>query len=243
MSALSMTIDHKRVFIEYSVFLPILMLIMTASAIVTNYVIDETFGSSGFYFVSSFMSYNGFMTMTLLVFNFYLYCLYLRFDLINSCIKEHFATQEKHIKNIQEKTSRQSFSNLLMKLADFHDSLVDSTVKLNNCFSLQMMNITAGFFIMNITSTFAIYRVFVKDDVQNFNNAVIQYAWNIYLMFFVIYLIALSSLMTRTGKYTAVLIHKAINFIDDDDDPIIDYVSFINQSVKGSNLLVNYLNS
>lgn len=74
-------------------------------------------------------------------------------------------------------------------------------------------------------SIFAIYRVFVRYDMSQYENAIIQYTWNTYFMIYGFAIITLGSLATRTGKYTAVLVHKAVNYIVDDDDPIIDYVS------------------
>jgi hypothetical protein len=46
-------------------------------------------------------------------------------------------------------------------------------------------------------------------------------------------LVTLASLMTESGKFTAVLVHKAINYLDEDDDAI-DNVSLNNQSNRVS---------
>ena len=170
------------------------------------------------------MTSNGSLTISILLFNINLFFIYLRFELINSCIQKFFATREEDIK-IFRGTQKKDLSNIVMKLAGLHDNLVDVTVKMNSCFSTQMMNIIAALFVINITSTFAIYRVFVENNYENFHSAVIQYIWNTYFLVFGSSIISLSSLMTRTGKFTAVLVHKAINFVEDEDDPIIDYVS------------------
>lgn len=225
MKALSMEINHKHVFFGFCFLVPFLVVGMVVLSMLTDYAITGTFMSeSSFYFMSTFMSYNGSMTMSIFLVNFNLYCFYLRFDLINTCIKEYFATQEDDLKQVQANKPA-NLSKIVMKLADLHDSLVEGSIKLNNCFSIEMMNVMAGLFLINITSTFAIYRVFVQDDFDNYSRALVQYAWSVYFAFYGVAFLSLSSLMTRTGKYTAVLIHKAINFIEDDEDPIIDYVS------------------
>lgn len=227
--SLSMRINHQRVFVGIFAILSTLSVAILSFSLVTHYVITGTVVTTmSFLFMVSLMTYNAFLSMCILHFNFTLYCAYRRFDLINLCIKKYFVivTEDEDMKNIKgKKLGSESLSKIVVKLADLHDHLVDATVKMNNCFSLQMMNVIAGLFIINITSTFALYRIFVQNDYSIFNNAMIQYVWNIYFLLYGFTIISLSSLMTRTGKYTAVLVHKAINYIDDDDDPIIDYVS------------------
>lgn len=224
MKTLSMTIDHRRVFIGFSVLLSVLMIAITFLSALTNFFLDGAFENEKFFFIMSFMCYNGFMTVCMLIFNFIVYCFALRFSLINSSIRKYFTTEDEDDGEKQGKKF-ENLSEIVMKLADLHDVLVDATVEMNKCFSLQMMNVIAGLFMINITSTFAIYRVFVQNDDANFNNAILQYAWNIYFLYYLLSVISLTSAMTRNGKFTAVLVHKAINFTDDVDDPIIDYVS------------------
>ena len=222
---LSNGINHKRVFLGFSSIASCLLVMGTLAGFVTYNILTKKIRSEkAIFYVSSYMMCNSSMTIFILLFNINLFFIYLRFELINSCVQKYFATREDDIKMFRE-TQRKDLSNIVMKLADLHDNLVDVTVKMNSCFSTQTMNIIAALFVINITSTFAIYRVFVQNNYENFNSAVIQYAWNIYILLGGFSVISLSSLMTRTGKFTAVLVHKAINFIDDDDDPIIDYVS------------------
>ena len=222
---LSVAINHRLVFFGFSSAVSCLLLTMNSLGFLTYYYLSITIESENtFFYVASFVMCNGSLTMSILLFNINIFFIYLRFELINSCIQKYFATREDDIKMFRG-TQRKDLSNIVMKLADLHDNLVDVTVKMNSCFSTQTMNIIAGLFVINITSTFAMYRVFVQNNYENFNSAVIQYAWNIYILLGGFSVISLSSLMTRTGKFTAVLVHKAINFIDDDDDPIIDYVS------------------
>lgn len=162
--------------------------------------------------------------VTLLLF---LYCFYARFNLINACIQKNFATHEDNVDEYaKKKASQKSSIKMVLKLADLHDSLVDATVEMNRCFSFQMMNTVAVMFCSNIFATFAIYRVFVRNDYNNFYRAIVQYGWNLYFMLFGLGIVSLGSLLTRAGKHTAVLCHKAINYIEDDEDAIIDYVSF-----------------
>lgn len=133
------------------------------------------------------------------------------------------------------KKTMKSRSALVIKLADLHDLLVDSTNMINHCFAFQMMNIVGAMFSVNIFSSFAMYRVFVQNDFHNAYNASIQYAWNVYFLLYGFFIVALASLMTRTGKFTAVLVHKAINYIDNDDDPIVDTVSELIKKMRVHN--------
>lgn len=64
----------------------------------------------------------------------------------------------------------------------------------------------------------------MKNDLGQYQQALIQYCWNCYFLIYGFIIVSIASLVTRTGKYTAVLVHKAVNYIDDDDDPTIDYV-------------------
>lgn len=219
-----MSVDHKRIFIMCIIILASLCVLLIFLIFGSFYILYGVLEYEKFIlFGPSSSAVNTSQTLCLLTFTLVLYSLYVRFDLINKCIKKHFATDEDEIKNFATKPSI-PLSQLVLKLADQHDSLVDVTTQLNYCFAFQMMIVVAGIFGTNLFSTFAIYRVFVRKDFKNFYNACVQYAWNIYFLGYGVGILALTSLMTRTGKYTAVLVHKAINFIDDDDDPIIDYV-------------------
>lgn len=226
MRTLSMSIDHKRIFCMFLLLILSLSLAVFVFNFLTQYLFIVYIDPDKYtYYVISLMAVNGSTTMCLLTFILILYCFYARFDLINACLKENFRTQEEDVRRVSK--GGKALAATVMKLADLHDSLVDASVKMNHCFSFQMVTVVAGTFCNNIFSTFAIYRVFVQNDYQNFYKASIQYAWNIYFLFYGFAIIALSSLMTRTGKYTAVMVHKAINFIDNDDDPIIDTVRLI----------------
>lgn len=224
MKTLSMSVDHKRVFFMFVIMLATLSFLLVAFGLISLYFLYGIIEYEKYIlFAPSYMTINSSQTLCLLTFILILYSVYIRFDLINNCIKKHFAMDEDETKSFAKKSST-SLSHLVLKLSDAHDSLVDVSTQINYCFAFQMMNVVAGMFCSNIFSTFAIYRVFVRKDFKDFYNASIQYAWNIYFMTYGVGILALASLMTRTGKYTAVLVHKAINFIDDDDDPIIDYV-------------------
>jgi hypothetical protein len=221
-----MSLGHKSFFMKFLAFLTLMVLIFIISNASTVYFLSGMIeDDKHVFFAFSNITINGFMTVVLITFLLLLYCFYIRFDLINSCIKNNFATHEDEVDEVQKKKSFKVYKKLVLKLADLHDSLVDATVQLNKCFSLQMMNLVAVIFCTNIFATFSIYRVFVRDDHKNFYRGVVQYSWNVYFMLYGLGIVSLSSLLTRTGKYTAVLCHKAINYIEDDEDPIIDYVS------------------
>lgn len=81
----------------------------------------------------------------------------------------------------------------------------------------------ASAFMLNIFSTFAIYRIFVRENYNFITEAVVQSSWNLYFYVYCFITITLCSLVTRTGKFSAILCHKAINYSH--DDSIIDHVS------------------
>lgn len=84
----------------------------------------------------------------------------------------------------------------------------------------------ASAFMLNIFSTFAIYRILVRQNYSFVTEAVIQSSWNIYFFFYFFLTITLCSMVTRNGKFSAVLCHKAINYSN--DDSIIDHVDIRN---------------
>ena len=141
--------------------------------------------------------------------------------------RKHFPTEEE----IYEEYIKECIPNvkvqklIIMKLADLHDNLIDLVNNLNHCCSMQIMSAFLAIFLTNIFSTFAIYRVTVRKDYSSFYQATFQYIWNVYFFLFAITIITITSLLTKTGKYTAVLVHKAINYSS--NDSVIDYVGII----------------
>lgn len=65
----------------------------------------------------------------------------------------------------------------------------------------------------------------IRQDESQYYNALIQYVWNIYNLIFIIKIITMASLTTRSGKYSAVLVHKSINYST--DESVIENVSFV----------------
>lgn len=228
MIRLNTSIDHKRFFVIFSSFLAIMTVFCCVACFLTFYLLFAFLDPDKiFYIFISNVFTNCFTTMALVTLLLLLYCFYARFNLINACIHKNFATHEDDVEEFaKKKASQKSCIKIVLKLADLHDSLVDATIEMNRCFSFQMMNTVAVIFCSNIFTTFAIYRVFVRNDYNNFYRAVVQYGWNLYFMFFGLGIVSLGSLLTRAGKHTAVLCHKAINYIEDDEDVVIDYVSF-----------------
>ena len=141
--------------------------------------------------------------------------------------RKHFPTIEEEY----EKFNNECVSNpkvqrkIIIKLADLHDSLVEIVNAINHCFSIQIMSAFLGIVLNNIFSTFAVYRVTVRKDYSSFYQACVQYAWNIYFFIYAIVIIIFASMLTKTAKYSAVLVHKAINYCR--DDSVIEYVGII----------------
>lgn len=80
----------------------------------------------------------------------------------------------------------------------------------------------ASSFLFNIFSIFSLYRIFVRMNDSHIIEAIVQSVWNVYSFFYCFAIITLSSMLTRSGKFSAVLCHKAINYSN--DDSIIDHV-------------------
>lgn len=205
MKTFAVSINHKRVYQVFSTLFVVLLLMFLAFLVATFYVLHRIIDPRKLWlFVPSFMVVNGSQTMCMMTFIVILFNCYARFDLINVCFKKYFATQEEEVGDARRGKLRKSLPSLVMKLADLHDKLVDTTVQFNHCFSFQMMNVVGAMFGMNIFSTFAIYRVFVRNDYKDFYNATVQFAWNIYFLLYGLTVITVASLVTRTGKYSAV---------------------------------------
>lgn len=228
MNTLSMSLDHKTIYTRVLTFIIVMGTVLASAVALSYYFLSSVVDvEKQLYFAVTNIVINGSMSLCLGCFLTFLYFFYIRFKLINQCIRNNFVTEaEDESGQVSKRKPSKIKKKIVMKLADMHDSLVDATSQLNYCFAFQTLNIVAGIFITNIFSTFAIYRVFVRQDFINFYRAVVQYAWNIFFLIIGLVTVAMASILTRTGKFTAVLVHKAINCIDDDDDPIIDYVSF-----------------
>lgn len=236
MTKLSISLNHRQMFIGSLAVLIILILIFIMILLSAIYFLSESMSFNRFIFVIlNNIIMNGGTTLNLISLLVLLFAFYQRFQLINSWLTNNFQTEEidddaTSASNQDDVITRRRISKhhckMIHKIASLHDCLVDSTLQFNRCFSFQLFSAIGSMFCINIFSTFAIYRVFVRKDYVNFYKACIQFAWNTHYAAYGLSLITLCSLITRAGKYTAVLVHKAINYIEDDDDPVIDAVSF-----------------
>jgi hypothetical protein len=78
-----------------------------------------------------------------------------------------------------------------------------------------MMSIASAF-LFNIFNLFGLYRIFVRENLSAYIESIIQTACNVYFMSLCLIVISFSSFVTQSGKYTAILCHKAINYSDDE---------------------------
>lgn len=221
---LKMKIDHGKQKRNISITIGVCFLVFVAMAVGSGYfsvyLVDP---KKAVYLITSYMIINLSMTMTLITSSFLLFSIFIRFRLINDSIRNFFVTEEED--ELKVTKGSEILCKIVAKLADLHDSLVDIVNCFNHCFAFTLMNVIAGMFMTDIFSIFAIYRVFVRFDYSQWELAVIQYSWNLYFLAYGFIVVLLGSLVTRTGKYTAVLVHKAVNYVVDDDDPVIDVVS------------------
>lgn len=236
MMKLSISLNHRQMFTGSLAVLIILILIFIMILLSAIYFLSESMNFNRLiYIILNNIIMNGGTTLNLISLLVLLFAFYQRFQLINSWLTNNFQTEEidddaTSASNQDDVITRRRISKhhckMIHKIASLHDCLVDSTLQFNRCFSFQLFSAIGSMFCINIFSTFAIYRVFVRKDYVNFYKACIQFAWNAHYAAYGLSLITLCSLITRAGKYTAVLVHKAINYIEDDDDPVIDAVSF-----------------
>lgn len=82
-----------------------------------------------------------------------------------------------------------------------------------------------SFFLINIFSIFTLYTIYVRQNYEHVIEAIIQLSWNVYSLLCCFVTVFVSSLVTRTGKVSAVLCHRAINYSD--DNSIIDHVRIV----------------
>lgn len=233
--------NTKRRFQATCALTAMLYLIILTSTVV---VYDKLFSAeTQFYFVFAFIISNTYTTLFLVGFCMILYAVCRRYRVINECIKKFFKTEEEDSENDFDKEVINR-EGLIIKLADLHDSLNDIVVDINQCcafevrkyliakgflavtfsFLQQIMMCFASAFLFNIFSTFSLYRILVRQSYDFIIEAMAQSAWNLYFYMYCFMTIALSSMLTRTGKYSAVLCHKAINYSN--DDSIVDHVSY-----------------
>ncbi|XP_070504866.1 putative gustatory receptor 28b [Chironomus tepperi] len=231
LKTLGMRIDHKKQQLNLHIVIGVCLLIFFLMAGISGYflwtLIDPLRAP---FMIVSYMTINASMTTTLLTSAFLLYSIFIRFRLINDSIKKFFVTEEED--ELKNQKSSEVLCKIVAKLADLHDTLVDIVGSFNYCFSFTLMHVVASTFLTDIFSIFAIYRVFVRYDYSQWEAAVIQYVWNLYFLIYGFIIVMLGSLVTRTGKYTAVLVHKAVNYIYDDDDPIIDVLKMFSQQMQ-----------
>lgn len=223
---IGMRLDHKMQQKRTMAAFGLCATIFTVMGLISSYFVFNIIDASrAAYLIVSNVIINLSMSMTLLTASFLLYSIFIRFRLINDSIRTYFVTEEEDDVKVQKRA--ESLCKIVARLADLHDSLVDIVNSFNFCFAFTLMNVVAAMFLTDIFSIFAIYRVFVRYDYTQWELAVIQFIWNVYYMIYGFVVVMLGSLVTRTGKYTAVLVHKAVNYVDDDDDPVIDVVSWL----------------
>lgn len=235
MMKLSISLNHRKMFIGSLVVLILLLLVFVMLLLSALYFLSESMNANRLiYMFLNNIVMNGGTSLNLISLLVLLYAFHQRFQLINLWITNNFQTEELDEdatnSNQDDVVLRRKISRyhcaLIYKISGLHDCLVDCTMQFNRCFAFQLFSAVGSMFCINIFSTFAIYRVFVRKDYVNFYKACIQFSWNAYYAAYGLSLITLCSLITRAGKYTAVLVHKAINYIEDDEDPVIDAVSF-----------------
>ncbi|KAG5669291.1 hypothetical protein PVAND_017181 [Polypedilum vanderplanki] len=231
LSALGMIFDHKKQHRNFFLASGLSILVFLLMSAITVYFLPQLIEPErSTNLIVSYLTINASMTISLLTIAFLLFALYQRFELINSSIRHYFVTEEED--EMKPQKPSKVLCKIIAKLADLHDTLVDIVGSFNSCFTFQLMNVIAAMFMTNIFSIFAIYRVFVRYDYGQYERAIIQYAWNCYFLLYGLAIITLASLVTRTGKYTAVIVHKAVNYIFDDDDPVIDYLKMFSQQMQ-----------
>uniref|UniRef100_A0A240SY24 Gustatory receptor n=1 Tax=Lutzomyia longipalpis TaxID=7200 RepID=A0A240SY24_LUTLO len=136
-----------------------------------------------------------------------------RFRLLNQCFRNHFATNDYYT---IVKTSSDESCSFITTLSKLHDSLNDSVSLANGYFALPMLIALTCVFADIVVTIFTIYCVFTRSHaVEDFWTSMIYGFDCLFYSFFVLIVITIASDLTFQGKFTATLIHKAINRTED----------------------------
>ncbi|XP_055694891.1 putative gustatory receptor 28b [Lutzomyia longipalpis] len=150
-------------------------------------------------------------------FIFFLVSLRTRFEILNRCFKENFCPETKAIKMVKSIELKGSDPSLLVtKFATLHDYISDATELTSLCFSFQAMIFTGLCFVYNVFIIFSAFRVWTNFNEEFFGLVIGNFHWSFITYGFVLGEIYVAHNVTKLGKYTAILAHKAINRTKDE---------------------------
>lgn len=210
---------------------PFLWLGPFLSMMIFNFIIlkisGEIFDLERYFFCTFYFITNGSLNVILVGFCMQCFGVHRRFNVLNTLIEQNFQIENENDEIILVK-DKNFYEKIAIKIAHLHDKLNDVLAIINRNFSTEVMMIVASIFLKNIFCIFGIYRMFARNDFSNMKILTIQIVWNIYFYAYCIAVNVLCDKLTKSGKFSAVLCHKVVNFSD--DSPTIERVSLLNFS-------------
>ncbi|GAB0089714.1 hypothetical protein DMENIID0001_043060 [Sergentomyia squamirostris] len=148
---------------------------------------------------------------------FLLSSLRMRFEVLNKCFRDNFCTSDapvKMVKSLDDK-EKSNPSLLVTKFATLHDYMSDASELTSLCYAFQAMIFTGLCFVYNVFIIFSIFRVWMYYSDHFLGLVIGQAHWAFITSGFAIGEIYVAHNVTKLGKYTAILAHKAINLSTD----------------------------
>ncbi|GAB0089704.1 hypothetical protein DMENIID0001_042920 [Sergentomyia squamirostris] len=203
---------HRRWVIRASIGVCILCLLFGAFNVGTISAVSLDI-RLGFFAASSYNVITFAFTLYISHFIMILTKIRMRFCMINKCFKSNFATNDLHkLVSSSSPGSRQ----IIETLTKLHDCLNDSVGMANGYFALPMLITLSCVFANIVVTVFTVYKMLVKDHTyEDFWSGIVYGIDCGFYVFFLVVVVAISSDLTYQGKYTAVLVHKAISRNED----------------------------
>ncbi|XP_037040848.1 putative gustatory receptor 28b [Bradysia coprophila] len=207
------TLNNTQIKRHVHIYVFVWIAISVVYAGVSLWIMDNFFNfiSIALLFLSFFIS-TAVFGVALSIYAFLIFNIRMRFRLLNETLRKlPIKTADVSVVKVTNKAS-----NLLaniMKLAELHDKLNTILDLVNKCYSIQAMFAFAVSFTFVVFSFFGIYRGWTTNTGNNeqFLLSVVLTMWASYYMFFVMNVLWAGQSSKSEGKFTAVLVHRAIN--------------------------------
>uniref|UniRef100_A0A7G3A9J3 Gustatory receptor n=1 Tax=Lutzomyia longipalpis TaxID=7200 RepID=A0A7G3A9J3_LUTLO len=209
--------SHRRFVLTYlmGTFIQALI-VVTISQSVLNYVNFELLEIEVIIaYIVSTVSYTTFLGHMLLA----LVGIHARFRLLNEFFEKNFIcyqtvcsyTENFIVFGPTSGLTNDNQAKLVKHVTSAHDKLNDIVAQINSCYAFQVMIYMVTSFVNMIHGFFAFYRLCYKVVPGYEFLGYLNVMWILYYSSYLAGVIVMSSLVTREGKRTAVLVHKAIN--------------------------------
>ena len=160
------------------------------------------------------------------VFNLYCFFILHRLYELNDCFKFLFKTSDLPSKKMLRMAIRRGNLDLRKAVKIFeeaYEQLVQITDEVNQYLANGAMYTIWGFILVMLLAGFSVYRVLYEPELEGYFLLMIIFMMiALYLSVFIIVALVICSLISKTGQDSAVMVHNAINFLE--DDAVIDEV-------------------